>query len=143
MATGSGPEKRFIEAFTTQPRPGSLTTEANEERIALSICDGSLFLAAVGALSGLAATSHHTTLEELRGLDPSIEVVDSTARGGERRYVDGGVNGAGVRLVTAGGVTCGLDAALYVVEVRVGREEAEGWARMNEYEWRRVGGESA
>ena len=92
----------------------------------------------MGTLSGLRATSHHTTLGDLKRLDRSIEVIDSTADGRARRYVDGGVNKAGVRIITAGGVTCGLDASLYVAELKVGRELAENWANMNEYEWKRA-----
>ena len=133
LATGNGPEVHFIRAFIDEPHD----TE-DKERIALSICDGSLFLAAVGTLSGLCATSHHTTLGDMERLDPSIEVVDSTANGRARRYVDGGLNHAGVRMITAGGVTCGLDASLYVAELKVGIEAAEDWAKMNEYEWRRA-----
>ena len=133
MATSDGPERRFIREFTTRARK-----DGNEERMAFSICDGSLFLAAVGALSNLRATSHHATLDDLKELDESIEVIDSTADMRARRYVDGGVNRAGVRIVTAGGVTCGLDASLYVAELKVGRGLAEGWAERNEYEWNRA-----
>ena len=133
MATSNGPEVRFIREFTTRAGNGR-----KRERMALSICDGSLFLAAVGALSGLRATSHHSMLHHLTELDGSIDVVDSTVDRRARRYVDGGVNEAGVRIVTAGGVTCGLDASLYVAEVLVGRASAEAWAEMNEYEWKRA-----
>ena len=133
MATANGPEVRFIKQFTSQPR-----RVGSEERVAFSVCDGSLFLGAVGALSGLRATSHHTTLDALKELDASIEIIDSTADGRARRYVDGGVNEAGIRIVTAGGVTCGLDAGLYVAELKVGRGPAEDCARRNEYEWKRA-----
>lgn len=133
MAAADAPEAQFVKLFTTQPRRAG-----GEERIAFSICDGSLFLAAAGALSNLRATSHHLMLGALKELDGSIHVIDSTADGRARRYVDGGVNQAGVRMVTAGGVTCGLDASLYVVELKVGRQLAEKWAERNEYEWKRA-----
>ena len=133
MATSDGPEVRLIKQFTTQAR-----RVGSEECIAFSVCDGSLFLGAVGALSGLRATSHHTTLETLKNLDGSIEIINSTANERARRYVDGGTNKAGVRIVTAGGVTCGLDASLYVAELKVGRGPAEACANMNEYEWKRA-----
>ena len=133
MATSNGPEVRFIKQFSTQPGK-----EGREERIAFSICDGSLFLGAIGALSGLRATSHHLVLDDLKELDGSIEVIDSTADGRARRYVDGGVNTAGVRIVTAGGVSCGSDASLYVAELKVGRNLAEDWAERNEYVWNRA-----
>ena len=100
-----------------------------------------MFLGAVGALSGLRATSHHTTLDTFKKFDGSIEIVDRTANGRARRYVDGGTNKAGVRIVTAGGVTCGLDASLYVAELKVGLGPAEACANMNEYEWKRASDE--
>ena len=128
---GNRPELGFIEHFTNSHSMG-------KECIALSICDGSLFLAAVGALSEKSATSHHTTLNDMVDLDPSITIVDSTADGRARRYVNGGQNAFGVRMITAGGVTCGLDASLYVVELKVGIEAAEDWANMNEYEWKKA-----
>lgn len=139
LAKSDGPEVWFVREFACiQPRSSKEGRSGGGERLAFSICDGSLFLGAVGALSGLQATSHHSMLGALKELDGSIEVVDSTADGRARRYVDGGVNGAGVRVVTSGGVTCGLDAGLYVVEMLVGRELAEDWAEMNEYVWRRA-----
>ena len=133
LATSNGPEVRFIREFTTQAHAAR-----REERMAFSICDGSLFLAAVGALSSMRATSHHTTLDDLKKLDGSVEVVDSTADDRARRYVDSGVNKAGVRIVTAGGVTCGLDASLYVAALKVGHDLAEEWATRNEYEWKKA-----
>ncbi|MCJ1280352.1 hypothetical protein MMC21_008179 [Puttea exsequens] len=133
MATSDVPEVNFIKAFSTKTR-----NLGSEERIAFSVCDGSLFLGAVGALSGLCATSHHRTLDALKNFDGSIDIIDSTANGRVRRFVDGGVNEAGVRIVTAGGVTCGLDAALHVAELKVGRGPAEDCANMNEYEWKRA-----
>lgn len=140
-----GPEIEFIKRFAAtgaaaavQRRAGEKEGGKQEERMAFSICNGSLLLAAAGMLSHLQATSHHACLRILQDLDSSIEVIDSTAGGRARRYVDGGVNGAGIRVVTAGGVTCGLDAGLYVVELKVGRRAADDWAVQNEYVWNRV-----
>ena len=139
-----GPEIEFIKRFATataavQRRAGREgEKEEREERMAFSICNGSLLLAAAGMLSHLQATSHHACMRALQELDSSIEVIDSTAEGRARRYVDGGVNGAGIRVVTAGGVTCGLDAGLYVVELKVGRKAADDWAVQNEYVWNRA-----
>ena len=132
MATSDSSETRFIREFATTEQKGR-----TEERIVFSVCTGSLFLGATGALSGLRATSHHLALDMLKGLDGTIEVVDSTKDGRAHRYVDGGVNKAGVRVVTAGGVTCGLDGSLYVAELKVGREGPEYTARMSEYNWNR------
>lgn len=53
------------------------------------------------------------------------------------RYVDAGTNGHGVRIISSGGVSCGLDASLYAVELKVGRKAADAMAAMMEYAWRR------
>lgn len=55
-----------------------------------------------------------------------------------RRYVDGGVNTRGKRVVTAGGVTCGLDGAFYIAELKAGTQAAEFVAQMTEHEWKKV-----
>jgi putative intracellular protease/amidase len=62
-----------------------------------SVCTGSLILAAAGLLNGRRATSHWLALEELRRL--GAEPVD------ERVVFDG-------KLVTAAGVSAGIDMAL-------------------------------
>jgi putative intracellular protease/amidase len=62
-----------------------------------SVCTGSLILAAAGLLDGRRATSHWLALEELRRL--GAEPVD------ERVVFDG-------KLVTAAGVSAGIDMAL-------------------------------
>jgi putative intracellular protease/amidase len=62
-----------------------------------SVCTGSLILAAAGLLNGRRATSHWLALEELRRL--GAEPVD------ERVLFDG-------KLVTAAGVSAGIDMAL-------------------------------
>jgi transcriptional regulator GlxA family with amidase domain len=62
-----------------------------------SVCTGSLILAAAGLLDGKRATSHWLAIEELRRL--GVESVD------ERVVFDG-------KLVTAAGVSAGIDMAL-------------------------------
>jgi transcriptional regulator GlxA family with amidase domain len=65
-----------------------------------SVCTGSLILAAAGLLDGKRATSHWLALEELRrlGAEPT----------GERVVFDG-------KIVTAAGVSAGIDMALTLV----------------------------
>ncbi len=135
MAKNGSPEVEFIEAFNNAAQG---QREESDERIILSVCTGALLVAATGALKGLKATTHHTALEMLKEIDGSIDVVSSVGDGGVGRYVDEGRNEKGVRMITAGGVTCGLDAGLYVAELKAGREAAEFGAQMNEYEWKRA-----
>jgi len=75
-----------------------------------SVCTGSLVLGAAGMLEGKRATSHWAFLEQLRGFgaDPV---------GG--RYVQDG------KVVTAAGVSAGIDMALYLVGQEVGPEVAQ------------------
>jgi len=75
----------------------------------LSVCTGAMILARAGLLDGRPAVTHHGAMDELRATD--AEVV-------EARVVDDG------DLVTAGGITAGIDLALWVVEREWGREVA-------------------
>lgn len=127
------PEIEFVKAFNALP-----PKEGADERIMFTVCTGALLAAAAGALRGMRATTHHMALEVLRGIDGTIEVVSSFGEEEVGRYVDGGRNGSGVRVVTAGGITCGLDAALFVAELKAGREAAAFEAVMIEHEWKRV-----
>jgi transcriptional regulator GlxA family with amidase domain len=79
-----------------------LLVEARERgAIVGSVCTGAMLLAAAGLTAGRRATTHRSALEGLRA--SGAEVVES-------RFVDDG------DLVTAGGVTSGLDLALHLVE---------------------------
>lgn len=67
-----------------------------------AVCTGSLILAAVGLLNGRTATTHHSALEDLGNFE-GVTVAQA-------RVVDTG------SIVTAGGVTSGLDLSLWLVE---------------------------
>lgn len=56
------------------------------------------------------------------------------------RFVDAGVNGSGVRVVSAGGVSCGIDAGLHVVKVFAGEVAAREVAEGLDYAWRKTDG---
>jgi transcriptional regulator GlxA family with amidase domain len=75
-----------------------------------SVCTGSLLLAAAGLLEGKRATGHWAWLEPLRdfGADPV---------GG--RYIEDG------KVITAAGVSAGIDMALYLVGREAGPEVAQ------------------
>jgi len=89
----------------------------------MSVCTGAFVLAEAGLLDGLKATTHHFGHDELRRY-PKITVVTGD------RYVDNG------RIVTAGGVSAGIDAALHVVEKLHGQDVAE-WTAREWMEYRR------
>ena len=76
-------------------------------RLLASVCTGSILLGAAGRLKGKHATTHHTMMKELARFG-AISV--------PQRVVDDG------QLVTAGGVTCGIDLGLHLVRRLVGDE---------------------
>jgi len=92
------------------------------ERV-LSVCTGALLLARAGLLEGLTATTHHSALDLLADLAPRTGVVHG------RRFVDNG------RVVTAAGISAGIDMSLHVVGQLLGREAAVRTAEYMEYRW--------
>ncbi len=68
-----------------------------------SVCTGSLVFADAGLLDGRAATTHWGSIEHLATLGTAIEVRD------EDRFVDTG------DVITASGVSAGIDMALHLV----------------------------
>jgi transcriptional regulator GlxA family with amidase domain len=101
--------------------PARLAEIHAEGTIVASVCTGAMLLAAAGITEGRPATTHHSAIEDLR---------DSGARIVDARVVDDG------DVITAGGVTSGIDLALLVVERHAGRALAEAVAREIEYERR-------
>lgn len=97
---------------------------ASDADIMLSVCTGALLLAQNGLLDGLEATTHHGTISRLRQVATKTRVYD------DRRFVDNG------KIITAAGVSAGIDASLHVVERLLGRETAKATAYYMEYDWR-------
>lgn len=112
--------------------------EGKENRIMFSVCTGGLLLAATGAIRNMKVSTHHWAMDTLPKVEPTATVINAFAGAGNGRYVDGGQNKNGTRILTAGGVTCGLDAALYLGELKAGREAAKTVADMTEHDWKRV-----
>ena len=83
---------------------------ASSGALVSSVCTGSLVLAAAGLLDGKPATTHWGSLELLPTLGRDIEVRP------EDRFVDNG------DVITAAGVSAGIDMALHLV-VRLHSEE--------------------
>jgi transcriptional regulator GlxA family with amidase domain len=68
-----------------------------------SVCTGALVFADAGLLDGRPATTHWASLELLRTLGENIDVR------GDARFVDDG------EIITAAGVSAGIDVALHLV----------------------------
>ena len=104
---------------------GWIRGRAAEAELLLSVCTGSLLLAKAGLLDGLAATTHHGALNLLQDLAPSTRV------DGRERFIDNG------KVITAAGVSAGVDMALHVVERLLGEELAVEAAHYMEWHWDR------
>jgi transcriptional regulator GlxA family with amidase domain len=98
--------------------PRRLAGVAGDGALVASVCTGGMLLAAAGLLEGRGAITHQAAVGEL---------AESGARVVQERVVDDG------DVVTAGGVTSGIDLALHLVERLFGEEIAEGVAREMEH----------
>ena len=87
-----------------------------------SVCTGSLVLAAAGLLDGLTATTHWGALD----------VLGEARR--HRRRASAVVEHLDRRIITAAGVSSGIDMALRLVELLVDRTAAEAIQLMIEYD---------
>jgi transcriptional regulator GlxA family with amidase domain len=83
-----------------------------------SVCTGAMVLAAGGVLDGRPATTHHVAREDLAAVADSVDA----------RVVDDG------DVVTAGGVTAGIDLALWLLEREFGAEVADAVADTLEHD---------
>jgi transcriptional regulator GlxA family with amidase domain len=85
-----------------------------------SVCTGALVLQKAGFLAGRRATTHWSALDALRALG-GVTVVDD-----ERWVHDGNV-------ITAAGVSAGIDMALYLISLLKGPAVAKNVQHMMEY----------
>ena len=87
-----------------------------------SVCTGSLVLGAAGLLSGRPATTYHACYDELIALAPDC-LPDRASR-----WVDSG------EIVTAAGVSAGIDMALHLVDRLAGTTRAREVRRGIQYD---------
>jgi transcriptional regulator GlxA family with amidase domain len=90
-------------------------------RYTTSVCTGSLVLGAAGLLQGLTATTHWSCYPELES-HGAIAVADRVVEHLDRR------------IITAAGVSSGIDMALRLVELLVDRTAAQAAQLMIEYD---------
>lgn len=106
-------EDERVLAWVRDAHPGA--------RFTTSVCTGSLVLAAAGLLDGLTATTHWGALDKLaeHGATPTGDRV---------------VEHLDQRIITAAGVSSGIDMALRLVEILFDRTAAEASQLMIEYD---------
>ena len=89
--------------------------------IVASVCTGSIVLGRAGLLDGLKATTHHECFDLLRQNAPRTTIVETD------RFLDNG------RILTAAGISAGIDVSLHLIARLHGAVIAQKTARYMEY----------
>jgi len=104
------------------PHHARLRRLAERGTLMTSVCTGSLVFAAAGLLRNRPATTHWASLDTLHEIDPTIDVRDG------ERFVDDG------QIITAAGVSAGIDMALHLVARLHSEERARHVRRGIQYD---------
>ncbi|SDQ05485.1 DJ-1/PfpI family protein [Virgibacillus salinus] len=86
-----------------------------------SVCTGAYILGETGLLDGKKATTHHLALKLLQEKYPEIQALS------DRKVVQDG------NIISSGGVSSGINMALYIIEQIVGEFTAERTAKTIEF----------
>jgi transcriptional regulator GlxA family with amidase domain len=123
IVPGGGWNDRGPEGAWAQAQRGDLPRAVAEHHRAgghvAAVCTGGMLAAAAGVVGGRPATTHARARDELREAGADVR---------HDRVVDHG------DLITAGGVTSGIDLALWILEREFGERVADAVAREMEYE---------
>jgi transcriptional regulator GlxA family with amidase domain len=126
IVPGGGWNDRSGKGTYYEARRGVITSALKERhdrgRRIGSVCTGALLLAEAGILTGRRAITHHDSIEDLRSF--GVDVIEGA------RFVDTG------DVITAGGVTSGIDMALHIVSQSRGDDVAA--ARAADIEWNQM-----
>jgi transcriptional regulator GlxA family with amidase domain len=125
VVPGGGWNDRAEAGAWAQARLGAVPRAIRERHergaIVASVCTGAMLLAGAGLLEGRHAITHHGAIADLEAAGAHVV---------RARVVDDG------DIVTAGGVTSGLDLALHLAERLFGSDAALAAERELEYERR-------
>ena len=110
-----------VEMYNVPLRQWLLQRHA-QAQLTFSICTGAFILAEAGLLQGLKATTHWMDIARLTQDYPQIEVLSDV------KYVDEG------KIITAAGISSGINASLYIVAKLHGLEIAKQTAKRMEYD---------
>lgn len=91
-----------------------VSTQAVKAELVTSVCTGSFILGEAGLLDGKQSATNHLSVDDMQAKYPKTKVVEGM------RFIEDG------KVVTAAGVSAGLDMSLHVV----GKLYGEGVARM-------------
>jgi transcriptional regulator GlxA family with amidase domain len=127
VVPGGGWAARALQGARAEAERGVIPAALRELHqagtILASVCTGAMLLAAAGLLQGRPAVTHHSAFADLQARGATLV---------RARVVDDG------EIITAGGVTSGLDLALWLVERFAGPEAAHAAETRLEYERRGV-----
>ena len=111
-----------VSATANDPKiAGWINTLASGGTTVMSVCNGAIIVAGTGLLNGLTVTTHHNAIAHLRKMLPHSTVLE------DAKYVDNG------NIITAAGVSSGIDGALHVISRIKGRDVARSVAFYMEY----------
>jgi putative intracellular protease/amidase len=96
---------------------------AQDAECVMSVCNGAFILAKGGHLAHQSATTFYYFIDQLKEDEPTCTPVH------DQRFVDNG------KIITAAGLSSGIDAALHLVERYTNRYTAEQRALGLEYHW--------
>jgi putative intracellular protease/amidase/YHS domain-containing protein len=137
LVTASGMTVVPDYTFETAPQPKVIVIPAEEASeamlqwirkssagtdVTMSVCVGAIVLARTGLLDGKSATTHHDAYKHFANEFPKVHLIRGV------RFVEEG------NLATSGGLACGIDLAMHVVERYFGRQVAEDTAYNLEYQ---------
>lgn len=100
-----------------------LREQAQKVEILMSVCTGALVLARAGLLENKPATTHHESFGLLASISPSTTIIP------DQRYVQSG------SILTAGGISAGIDASLSLLDQLVGTDNAAHVRKEMEWMW--------
>jgi putative intracellular protease/amidase len=124
FADAPAPDVVVVGAQSGDDQLGAWLRKVHEQHaLIMSVCTGAFKLAQAGLLDGKSATTHHASLQRLANQYPRITVRSSV------RYVE-----SDPLILTAGGLSSGIDSALHVVELYYGPKVAQATADYMEYQ---------
>jgi transcriptional regulator GlxA family with amidase domain len=101
-----------------------IADQSQKVEILMSVCSGALLLAQAGLLKDSPATTHHGAFQQLQSISPSTQVIK------DQRFVQ-----ASERIYTSGGISAGIDLALFLLEKLAGPETRAAVIEEMEYQW--------
>lgn len=119
LVPGGQGTRRLIEE---EPVLSAMREHADRGTLMTSVCTGSLVYAAAGLLARRPATTHWSAMDLLARIDGTIELRP------DDRYVDDGM------IITASGVSAGIDMALHLVSRLHSPERAKQVKRDIQYD---------